>query len=221
MKKLIFTILCLCLYSTFTESTQTFASENKSKFNYYTQFDLLETYLTKHKQKILLFKEKYNISSNNELNQLLNEIENLTIISKKIKNKKIDWYNNSEISAHIVKRIKYINEELKILLVEEKRKYQIELKRKHEAYAKIWIKAWNYLINIIEKLANTVTQSDIAIEKKMKIVIHLKNLQKNAKKLRDFWNSQYDNIDLLQNEFIFILKEIREDMGSIKKILKK
>jgi hypothetical protein len=152
---------------------------------------------------------------------LLNEIENLTIISKKIKSKNLEWYNNSEISAHIVKRIKYINEELKILLVEEKRKYQINLIKKHDVYSNIWVKAWNHLINIIEKLANTVTKSDIAIEKKMKIVIHLKNLQKNSKKLRDFWNNQYDSEEKIQEEFISILKEIRDDMWSIKKILKK
>jgi hypothetical protein len=133
----------------------------------------------------------------------------------------LEWYNSSEISAHIVKRIKYINEELKIILVDEKRKYQINLRKKHDIYSNIWVKAWNHLINIIEKLANTVTQSDIAIEKKMKIVIHLKNLQKNSKKLRDFWNNQYDSVEKIQIEFISILKEIRDDMWSIKKILKK
>jgi hypothetical protein len=55
----------------------------------------------------------------------------------------------------------------------------------------------------------------------MKIVIHLKNLQKNSKKLRDFWNTQYDSENKIQEEFISILKEIRDDMWSIKKILKK
>jgi len=221
MKKVFFTILSICLYATFSQSTQTFAVEKNTNTSYYTQFDLLETYLTKHKQKILLFKEKYNIKDNSQLDVLLNEIENLTIISKKIKSKNLEWYNNSEISAHIVKRIKFINEELKILLVEEKRKYQINLRKKHDVYSNIWVKAWNHLINIIEKLANTVTKSDIAIEKKMKIVIHLKNLQKNSKKLRDFWNTQYDSENKIQEEFISILKEIRDDMWSIKKILKK
>jgi hypothetical protein len=55
----------------------------------------------------------------------------------------------------------------------------------------------------------------------MKIVIHLKNLQRSSKKLRDFWNNQYNNEEKLQLEFISILKEIRDDMWSIKKILKK
>jgi hypothetical protein len=57
-----------------------------------------------------------------------------------------------------------------------------------------------------------VTQSDIAIEKKMKIVIHLKNLQKNSKKLRDFGANEYNSEEKIQDEFIYILKEIREDM---------
>ncbi len=221
MKKVFFTILSICLYATFYQSTQTFAVEKDTNTNYYTQFDLLETYLTKHKQKILLFQEKYNIKGNSQLDVLLNEIENLTIISKKIKSKNLEWYNNSEISAYIVKRIKFINEELKILLIEEKRKYQINLIKKHDIYSNIWVKAWNHLINIIERLANTVTKSDIAIDKKMKIVIHLKNLQRSSKKLRDFWNNQYNNEEKLQLEFISILKEIRDDMWSIKKILKK
>jgi hypothetical protein len=220
MKKVFFTILCICLWITFSQSNQTFASENASQSQYYTQFDLLETYLTKHKQKIVLFKQKYNIDKNTQLDTLLQEIDNLTIISKKIKTKKLEWYNSTEISTHIVKRIKYINEELKSILIEEKRKYQVKLRKKHEVYSNIWVKAWNHLINIIEKLANTVTQSDIAIEKKMKIVIHLKNLQKNSKKLRDFWKNQYENEEKLQWEFVFILKEIRDDMSSIKKILK-
>ena len=221
MKKVFFTILCICLHSTFIQSAQTFASENNTNTSYYTQFDLLETYLTKHKQKILLFKEKYNINTNSQLDVLLDEIESLTVISKKIKSKKLEWYNSSEISAHIVKRIKYINEELKTILVDEKRKYQINLRKKHDIYSNIWVKAWNHLISIIEKLANTVTQWDIAIEKKMKIVIHLKNLQKNSKNLRDFGNNEYSSIEKIQEEFIYILKEIREDMWSIKNILKK
>lgn len=221
MKKVFFTILCICLQGTFIQSAQTFASENNTNTSYYTQFDLLETYLTKHKQKILLFKEKYNINTNSQLDVLLDEIESLTVISKKIKSKKLEWYNSSEISAHIVKRIKYINEELKTILVDEKRKYQINLRKKHDIYSNIWVKAWNHLISIIEKLANTVTQWDIAIEKKMKIVIHLKNLQKNSKNLRDFGNNEYSSIEKIQEEFIYILKEIRDDMWSIKNILKK
>jgi hypothetical protein len=89
MKKVFFTILSICLYITFSQSTQTFAVEKNTNTSYYTQFDLLETYLTKHKQKILLFKEKYNIKDNSQLNVLLSEIENLTIISKKIKTKNL------------------------------------------------------------------------------------------------------------------------------------
>ena len=220
MKKVFFTILCISLWFTWIQSSQTFASENNTQSQYYTQFDLLESYLTKHKQKIVLFKQKYNINENLQLDNLLDEIDNLILISKKIKTKNIKWYNNTEISAHIVKRVKEINEELKNILIEEKEKYQLNLKKKHEIYTNIWVKAGNHLINIIEKLANTVTKSDIAIEKKMKIVIHLKNLQKNSKKLRDFWNTEYDNIEKLQSEFVYILKEIRDDMWSIKKILK-
>jgi hypothetical protein len=90
MKKVFFTILSICLYATFSQSTQTFAVEKNTNTSYYTQFDLLETYLTKHKQKILLFKEKYNIKDNSQLDVLLNEIENLTIISKKIKSKNLE-----------------------------------------------------------------------------------------------------------------------------------
>lgn len=221
MKKVFFTISCLLLSITLSQSNIVFASWETEKSSYYTQFDLLETYLIKHKQKILLFQEKYNINQNIQLNSLLSEVENLIVISKKIKSKNLEWYNNSDISAHIVKRIKYINEELKTILTQEKNNYQIKLRKKHDIYSNIWVKSGNHLINIIEKLANTVTQSDIVIEKKMKIVIHLKNLQKNAKKLRDFGNIQYDNLEKMQEEFIYILKEIREDMWSIKKILKK
>lgn len=221
MKKVFFTILCISLYCTFNQSTQTFAVENDTSTSYYTQFDLLETYLTKHKQKILLFKEKYDINTNTQLDTLLNEIESLTVISKKIKTKNLEWYNSSEISAYIVKRIKFINEELKIILTQEKDIYQDQLLKKHLIYSSIWIKAWNHLISIIERLANTVTQSDIAIEKKMKIVIHLKSLQKSSQKLIDFWDNQYTSINTLQEEFIYILKEIREDMWNIKIILKK
>jgi uncharacterized protein YlbG (UPF0298 family) len=46
----------------------------------------------------------------------------------------------------------------------------------------------------------------------MKIVIHLKNLQKNSKKLRDFGNNEYNSEEKIQKEFIYILKEIRDDM---------
>lgn len=222
MKKIVLTIFCLLLHWIFIPNIQAFQSgshlNNKST---YTQFDLLETYLTKHKQKIVLFQEKYYINWNKDLDILLTEIENLILISKKIKNKKIEWYNHKEISSHIVKRIKIINSKLEYILTQEKKLYQINLKKKKEIYSNIWVKAGNQLIKIIEKLVNRVTQSDISIEKKMKIIIHLKNLQKNSQKLRDFKNNDFSNEINMQESFIFILREIRDDMSTIKKILKK
>jgi hypothetical protein len=54
----------------------------------------------------------------------------------------------------------------------------------------------------------------------MKILIHLKNLQKNSQKLRDFKNNTYEDEITMQQSFITILKEIRDDMTTIKTILK-
>jgi hypothetical protein len=222
MKKIVLTIFCLLLHWIFTQNIQAFQSEsNSNNKSSYTQFDLLETYLTKHKHKIELFQEKYNIYSNKDLDLLLIEIENLTLISKNIKNKKIEWYNSKEISSHIVKRIKIINSKLELILTQEKNIYQNNLKKKKEIYSKIWLKAGKQLIIIIEKLGNRVTKSNISIEIKMKIIIHLKNLQKNSKKLRDLTNNDFDNQWDLQEYFVSILKEIRDDMSTIKKILKK
>jgi hypothetical protein len=169
----------------------------------------------------VLFQEKYNIYSNKDLDLLLIEIENLILISKNIKNKKIEWYNSKEISSHIVKRIKIINSKLELILTQEKNIFQNNLQKKKDIYSKIWLKAGKQLIVIIEKLGNRVTKSNISIEKKMKIIIHLKNLQKNSKKLRDLKNNDFDNQWELQEYFVSILKEIREDMGTIKIILKK
>jgi len=222
MKRIVITILCLLLHWIFIPNIQAFQSEsNINSKNSYTQFDLLETYLTKHKHKIVLFQEKYNIYSNKDLDLLLIEIENLILISKNIKNKKIEWYNSKEISSHIVKRIKIINSKLELILTQEKNIFQNNLQKKKDIYSKIWLKAGKQLIVIIEKLGNRVTKSNISIEKKMKIIIHLKNLQKNSKKLRDLKNNDFDNQWELQEYFVSILKEIREDMGTIKIILKK
>ena len=222
MKKIVLTIFCLLLHWIFTPNIQAFQSDSKlNTKNSYTQFDLLETYLIKHKQKIEVFQEKYNIHSNKNLNILLVEIENLILISKKIKNRKIEWYESRDISSHIIKRIKIINSKIKLILTQEKNLYQNDLKKKKEIYSNIWIKAWNQLIVIIQNLVNRVTESNISIEKKMKIIIHLKNLQKNSKKLRDFWNNDFNNEKIMQESFILILKEIRDDMSAIKKILKK
>lgn len=222
MKKIVLAIFCLLLHWIFTPNIQAFqsASQLNSK-NSYTQFDLLETYLTKHKQKIELFQEKYSIHSNKNLDLLLTEIDNLILISKKIKNRTIEWYNSKDISSHIIKRIKIINSKLELILTQEKKVYNNNLTKKKEIYNNIWIKAGNQLIKIIEKLVYRVTQSNITIEKKLKIIIHLKNLQKNSKKLRDFKNNVFDNEQNMQESFVFILREIRNDMSTIKKILKK
>lgn len=222
MKKIVLTIFCLLLHWIFTPNIQAFQSDSKlNTKNSYTQFDLLETYLIKHKQKIEVFQEKYNIHSNKNLNILLVEIQNLILISKKIKNRKIEWYESRDISSHIIRRIKIINSKIKLILTQEKNLYQKDLKKKKEIYSNIWIKAGNQLIIIIQNLVNRVTESNISIEKKMKIIIHLKNLQKNSKKLRDFWNNDFNNEKIMQESFILILKEIRDDMSAIKKILKK
>lgn len=221
MKKVFFLILYFILYITYSQSNIVFSSEELEKSKYYTEFNLLESYLIEHKQKIILFQEKYNIKDNFQLDILLNEIENLSIISQKIKYQELEWYNSAEISNHIIKRIKYINGELKVLLTQEKNKYQENVENKHKIYSNIWIKAGNYIITLIQQLANIVTQSDITTEKKMKIFIDLKNLENNSKKLIDFWKTKYENIEKIQEDFIFIIKEIREDMISIKEILKK
>ena len=222
MKKVFLWILCLLFSSSvFFQHTEAFHGGNHSHDNQYSQFDLLENYLENHRAKIISFQNKYQIKNNTQLNNLLKEIESLTKISKKLKDSSVKWFNNEEVGKQIVERIKSINTELKELLTKEKNKYEENLKRKKAIYSDLWIKAGNHLITIIENLANKVTQSDIAIEKKMKIVVHLKNLQKNSRELRDFGKKTFSNEIEMQKNFINILREIREDMKHIKDILKK
>ncbi|MCP4524000.1 MAG: hypothetical protein GY828_07330 [Candidatus Gracilibacteria bacterium] len=214
-------IFCIILTFGSYEISSAFQPESLlQEKNTVAQYNILEDYLTEHKEKILTFQKKYNISSNIALNNLIGDIDSLVKIVKQLKKKEIYTYNNKEISQHIINRIKEINIELKPILIEEKKRYEVNLVNKKELYKNTAIKVGKLVHKIIENIATRVKKSNLSIENKIKIVIHLKNLHKQSKLLHTFGSKHYKTEKEMKYAFVDILKDIRRDMKAIKNIFK-
>lgn len=219
MKKIIPLILFFLLPVSFVEASITQYEESVKTDSNFSEFGLLEEYLANHKKKLVLFQQKYEIYNNKDFDFYISEIQKLENLSANIyKNKKID-YDRKIVWEEIVKKIKYINTQLREILIEEKKKFEENLQKKHKAYSKVSEQIWDNIYKKIENQVNKIKQSNLSKENKLKIVIHLRNLEKNALELKNFKNMKFKNLEEMSQKFNNIFKEIRKDLQEINNLL--
>lgn len=221
MKKIIGAFLFTIFFISINYTVALNYEDNVKIDSNFSEFELLAKYLKNHKNKLISFQDKYEIRDNQKLNFYIWEINELEKLANSIyKNKKIN-YNRQQVSEEIVKKIKNINTQLKEILIYEKYKFEQNLTKKHKSYSEVWEEIWNSIYKRIENQIIKIKQSEITQENKFKIVIHLRNLEKNALYLKNFKNMKFSNQSDMKSGFTKIVKEIKHDLSEINDLLQK
>ncbi len=221
MKKIIGAFLFIIFLLNVNWTTALVYEDNVKIDSNFSEFWLLEEYLKNHKNKILWFQEKYQIYDNQKINFLVYQIEDLEKIAGNIyKNKKID-YDRKLVWDQIVKKLKNINIQLKEILTYEKYKFEQNLNKKHKAYSQIWEEIWSSIYKKINQQIEIIKKSDLTTQNKLKIVIHLRNLEKNALYLKNFKNKNFTNQEDMKKSFTKVFQEIKKDLWEINNLLQK
>ncbi len=221
MKKIISIILFFLLWVNYTQADLSKYEESVKNYTNFSEFWLLENYLKNHKNKLILFQKKYEIWNNQKLTYYIWEIEKLEKIAGNIyKNKEIN-YDRKVIWEEIVKKIKIINTQLKEILIYEKYKFEQNLSKKHTAYSFISKEIGNNIYKRIDQQIETIKKSDLSKQNKLKIIIHLKNLEKNALYLKNFENMTFKNESQMKKTFTQVFQKIKQDLSEVNNLLQK
>jgi len=217
MKKIVyFMVFILSIVS----STNVLAGEYNNTENTITKANLIESYIQKHKLRIENFINKYNIKDTSHLQDSIKELNESIVALNKIKNGEIDPNKSEEIINAIIKRIKYINEDLKRKLNTEKIAFEKTLKKKKYIYSNLWKKISEKIDDINIKIAKKVlTKDKILSEEELKVKEHLIKLNKESKKLKYFWNINFKSEKEIKDSFVRILNNIKREVNEMKKSL--
>lgn len=217
MKKIVyFMIFTLSILS----SINVLADDNNNE-NAISRATLIETYIKKHKIRIEEFIKKYNIKDTGYLQKNIKELNESIIALNKIKNSEITSEKSEKIIQAIIKRIKYINENLKKKLNSEKLNFEHNLKKKKEIYSSLWIKIAKKIDAINIKIAKKIFKNDKILSlKESKIKNYLIKLNNENKKLKYFWNINFKSEKEIKDSFMRILNNIKIDVNLMKNSLK-
>ena len=216
MKKIIYFLLFSLVISI---SNTVYASKNQD--NIIKKAVLVENYIKKHKEKIEKFIDKYDIKDSKYIKNNIKELNELILALNKIKNSQISNEKSEEIIKTILKRIKYINENLKEKLIIEQQLFEKNLKRKKEIYSRLWDKLSNKIDQINIKIIKSIySNNKISNEKKEKIKNNLVRLNKESKKLKYFWKINFKSEKEIKDSFVRILKNIKREIKIMKNTLK-
>lgn len=216
MKKIIYFLLFSLVISI---SNTVYASKNQD--NIIKKAVLVENYIKKHKEKIEKFIDKYDIKDSKYIKNNIKELNESILALNKIKNSQISNEKSEEIIKTILKRIKYINENLKEKLIIEQQLFEKNLKRKKEIYSRLWDKLSNKIDQINIKIIKSIySNNKISNEKKEKIKNNLMRLNKESKKLKYFWKINFKSEKEIKDSFVRILKNIKREVKIMKNTLK-
>lgn len=219
MKKVVNYLLIIAI---FIFSNNVFANN----FEYNTENNiqkaiLIEDYISRHKNSILDFIEKYDISNNDKINEDIKVLNESIDALKKIQDSKIEKEKAEEVLVAVLARIKNVNESLKLQLKIEKEKVDEKLKIKKIAFAKLWKQIAIKIDNINLKIANNIFKDkEVLSLKESKIKENLINLKKESSKLKNFWNMSFSSEKEIKDEFILILINIKNEINIMKESLK-
>ncbi|MCD5385375.1 hypothetical protein LRZ95_01770 [Candidatus Gracilibacteria bacterium] len=217
MKKIIYFLLFSLVISI---SNTVYASKNQD--NIIKKAVLVENYIKKHKEKIEKFIDKYDIKDSKYIKNNIKELNESILALNKIKNSQISNEKSEEIIKTILKRIKYINENLKEKLIIEQQLFEKKLKRKKEIYSRLGDKLSNKIDQINIKIIKSIySNNKISNEKKEKIKNNLMRLNKESKKLKYFGKINFKSEKEIKDSFVRILKNIKREVKIMKNTLKK
>ena len=219
MKKLLL-ILIFCL----SLNIQVFSADENTS-DYWVENNLIikkaklvEKYINEHRNKIILFTEKYEIKNNAKIEEKIDILEEMIDVLRTIQEKNIVDERWEKALVTILQKLKTINKELQFLLIQEKEKYNNNIASKKASYSKLWIKLSEQLNRVILKLIWTIKDKENLTDNEKQLISHLKELEKEKLKLKNIWNNNFKNSAEIKSYFLQILKNMKKEMINIKKL---
>lgn len=218
VKIILFFIVFICVFSNFWNTN---AINQVNTQNNIDKAILIEDYIKRHKANIENFIIKYDLEKNESLKKEISILNESIKALEKIKNHKVEKEKADEVISGVLNTIKNTNESLKTKLKIEKNIFEKKLKQKQELYVKIWIKIASKIDNINLKIAqNIFKDKEVLSMKESKIRESLIKLNKESKKLKNFWSFQFNSENEIKDSFIRILKNIKREVNFMKSTIK-
>lgn len=179
---------------------------------------LMWKYLTWHRENIINFAIKYELESDIDIKKYIDKIDYLINSLNKIQTNNLDKDREDLLISAILNEIKKINEQLKVILIIKKNGFEKDLKIKKEMYSKIAHKLSFKILEIHDLLYNKELQEKkILSENEIKLKNALKQIETLSKKLKYFSYIEFEKPSQIKEEFLKILKQIKEQISIIKK----
>lgn len=177
--------------------------------------ELIEKYILEHREKIILFAEKYSLGGNKKVRESIRELDDLVDYVDQIKKRKIETSIAETALIEIVKQIKQINTSLQYILRDEKESFERRLEKTQKKYQELWEKLSHILGQVILKIIDDFGNTSNLSEKEKRIIPHLKNLEWESQKLKNIGVIQFQNEAELKQSFLRILKNIKREIQGI------
>lgn len=179
---------------------------------------LMWKYLSWHRENIINFAIKYELENDIDINKYIDKIDFLIDSLNKIQTNNFDKDREDLIISTILNEIKKINEQLKVVLIIKKNGFEKDLKIKKEMYSKIANKLSIKILEIHDLLNNNdLRDKKILTENELKLKTALKQIENLSKKLKYFSYIEFEKPSQVKEEFLNILKQIKEQISIIKK----
>jgi hypothetical protein len=179
---------------------------------------LMWKYLTWHRENIINFAVKYELEDDADIKKYVDRIDYLVDSLNRIQNNNLDKDREDLLISTILNEIKKINEQLKVVLIVKKTGFEKDLKIKKELYSKIAYKLSFKILEIHNMLySKELQEKKILSESEIKLKNALKQIETLSKKLKYFSYIEFEKPSYVKEEFLRILKQIKEQISIIKK----
>lgn len=179
---------------------------------------LIEKYLSKLKKELEIFNTKYDITWDKETTDFFKKIDKMILSLRKIQTISVEKNTAEEVMSSIIKEMKELNPKIKKYLKNKKISIEKETSKVKENYSDFSEKLSKSLSIFTIELSLKLKKSEI--KNKDIILEHIKNLEKENRKLVNFDNIFFNNPSEVKSSFIRILNNIKREISEIKKLLK-
>ncbi len=227
MKKIIFYIFFLTIllftekvgaisyYDDFNLNLNPTVSNTENNINWAR---LIEKYLSNLKNELEIFNTKYDIKWDKETGDFFKKIDKMILSLRKIQTISIEKNIAEDIMRSIINELKTLNPKIKSYLKNKKILIEIEtnkVKNNYSNYSEKLSKSLNIFTNDLTKKLNKSENKNIET-----ILEHIKNLERENKKLLNFKNISFNNPSEIKSSFMRILNNIKKEINEIKILIK-
>lgn len=181
----------------------------------------IELYIKKHKKDIRAIIQKYDLKSNQDLQDWISSLDNLLEIIKKVKQSNISEENKEQIRVYLSEEIIKINSILKPVLKQAKKDFDIKIKELKEPYIELSEKI-SYLL---EKISSLISKSKLNKEilslKESILKENIDRIKVIEKSFREFSNLTFYSEEEIKMYLKKLIEETKKEIFILRNNLKK